>query len=82
MQTYEKWLDNQKTVSPISSEGKRLLEQCRVKKKTLLSHEGRLNKFKTKASDTFEQHKNAEEDAELKADLEGLFSKWDCIVKR
>ncbi|XP_035715809.1 dystrophin isoform X4 [Folsomia candida] len=80
--TYEKWLDNQKTVSPISSEGKRLLEQCRVKKKTLLSHEGRLNKFKTKASDTFEQHKNAEEDAELKADLEGLFSKWDCIVKR
>ena len=67
---------------PLSSEGKRLLEQCRVKKKTLLSHEGRLQKFKNKASETLEKHKAAVDDAELNNDLTNFHAKWENIVKR
>lgn len=80
--SYEKWLDGQKEVCPISSEGKRLLEQCRVKKKTMVSHEGRLQKFKEKAEETYRKHTKAAEDTELKSDLDAFFAKWDLTAKR
>jgi hypothetical protein len=79
---YDKWLEKQGDVSPISTEGKRLLEQCRVKKKTLASHEGRVLKLKSKVGDLVEKYKKASDDQELKKDVDNFFSTWDNVLKR
>ena len=82
LQSYEKWLDNQGDLSPISNEGRKLLDQCRVKKKTLRSHEPRVQKLKIKAEELFTSYDQANEDSELKCDVEKFSKMWDTIVDR
>src|SRR5688500_11765338 len=80
-QSYEKWLDSQGGLSPISNQPRKLLEQCRVKKKTIHSHEARVNKIKSKK----EEVKNSalgKDDADLNTEAEQFCSKWDKIVLR
>lgn len=69
-------------MSPISNEGRKLLEQCRVKNKTILSHEGRATKLKAKAKETLELHPKANADEELKQEIQMFETKWDQVVKR
>jgi len=80
-QAYEKWLETQGDVSPISNQPRKLLEQIRVKKKTMTSHEGRLGKLKSKATEVLEMD-NGKEDAELKAEFTQFSSRWDQTVER
>lgn len=82
LQAYEKWLDGQGEVSPISNEGRKLLDQCRVKNKMILSHESRANKLKEKAQETLRSHVKANEDEDLKQEIEMFQTKWDEVVKR
>jgi len=75
-------LDKQGEVSPISNEGKKLLEQCRVKKKTLLSHENRKVKIRSKVDELVAKYKQASEDKELKSEVDKFFDNWETTVKR
>ncbi|CAL8109930.1 unnamed protein product [Orchesella dallaii] len=82
LSAYEKWLDGQGEVSPISNEGRKLLEQCRVKNKTIKSHESRADKLKEKADEIMKIHTKAQEDEELKQEIRLFKTQWEEIVKR
>ncbi|XP_069695333.1 dystrophin, isoforms A/C/F/G/H isoform X7 [Periplaneta americana] len=83
LEGYQKWLEAAKSSSPSGQAGvSHQLEQCRVKIKSMKSHEDRINKMRKRAADLSASQMAGSDADSINADVNLFLEKWGELMLR
>jgi hypothetical protein len=81
LEGYQKWLEGTKSPSPGQVNVAQQLEHCRVKIKSMKSHEENINKLRKQAADLLSQLVGSDAD-NINADVNCFLERWGELMLR